>query len=61
MKPSKVFWYGFLFPIFGVDHAQNLSKYNTCVRVTNQKNITIMHSALVRPCQGGVPGRFSEF
>ena len=33
MKPGKVLCYRFLFPILGVDRAQNLTKYNILHRV----------------------------
>ena len=44
MKPGKVLCYRFLFPILGVDHAQNLTKYNRWLRVFIQltnRNIAI--------------------
>ena len=44
MKPGKVLCYKFLFPILGVDPAQNLKKYNTWLRVFIQvtnRNIAI--------------------
>ena len=45
MKPGKVLCCRFLFPILGVDHAQNLKKYNRWLRVFIQltnRNIVIM-------------------
>ena len=44
MKPGKVLCYRFLFPILGVDRAQNLTKYNRGLRVFIQltnRNIAI--------------------
>ena len=44
MKPGKVLCYRFLFPILGVDRAQNLTKYNRWLRAFMQltnRNIAI--------------------
>ena len=44
MKPGKVLCYRLLFPILGVDPAQNLTKYNRWLRVfmeLTNRNIAI--------------------
>ena len=42
MKPGKLLCYRFLFAILGIDRAQNLTKYNSWLRVFIQlTNINI--------------------